>query len=44
MNAGIVEVIASMDYHASTQSKRIFKEGGIRFRTVSGEVQKYKNM
>ncbi len=43
MNAGIVEIIAEKDYHASAQSKRIFKEGGIKFRTVYDEVQQYKN-
>ncbi len=44
MNAGIVEVVAFRDYHASAQSKRIFKEGGIRLRVVHDEVQTYKNM
>lgn len=44
MNAGIVEVVAYKDYHASAQSKRIFKEGGIRLRVVHDEVQTYKNM
>jgi dCMP deaminase len=44
MNAGIVEVVADKDYHASVQSKRIFKEGGVKLRLVHEEVQMYKNM
>ncbi len=44
MNAGIVEVVAYKDYHASVQTKRIFKEGGVKLRVVHNEVQTYKNM
>lgn len=44
MNSGIKEVVAFKDYHASTQTKRIFKEGKIKLRVVHNEVQKYSNM
>jgi len=44
MNCGIKEVVAFRDYHASVQSKRIFKEGGVKLRIVHKEVEQYKNM
>jgi dCMP deaminase len=44
MNSGIKEVIALRDYHASIQTKRIFKEGKIKLTILKNEVQTYKNM
>ncbi len=44
MNSGIKEVVASKDYHASGQSKRIFKEGGVKLTILNNEVETYKNM
>lgn len=44
MNCGITEVVAFRDYHASVQSKRIFKEGGVKLRIIHKEVEQYKNM
>jgi dCMP deaminase len=44
INAGIKRVVAFRDYHASKQSKRIFKEVGIKLDIVHKEVEIYKNM
>lgn len=44
MNAGIKRVVAAKDYHASKQSKRIFKEGGIKLTIVSPGAEQYTNM
>lgn len=41
INSGIKRVICSKDYHASSRSKEIFKEAGIEFILVSGEIQEY---
>lgn len=44
INSGIKRVVASMDYHAAEQTKRIFKEAGIEFVLIKNEVQEYRNM
>lgn len=44
MNSGIKEVVAFRDYHASMQTKRIFKEGKIKLKILNKEVEVYKNM
>lgn len=41
MNSGIKRVVAAKDYQASKQSKRIFKEGGIKLTILDSEVEKY---
>ncbi len=43
MNAGIVRIVAAKDYHASKQTKRIFKEGGIKLSIVSPGAEVYTN-
>lgn len=42
--SGIKKVIALKDYHASADSKRIFKEAGIDFELLNDKVQQYDNM
>lgn len=44
MNAGIKEIVAKKDYHASKQTKRIFKEGKIKLRIVDNTIEQYTNM
>jgi dCMP deaminase len=44
VNTGIVRIITSKDYHASMQSKRIFKEAGIGLELLDAEVERYTNM
>jgi len=42
INTGINRVVCKRDYHASMDSKRIFKEAGIKLEIIEKEVQKYK--
>lgn len=44
INSGIKRVVAAKDYHASKQSKRIFKEAKIKLDILNPEVEKYANM
>lgn len=44
IGAGIKRVVAFRDYHASKQSKRIFKESGIKLDVMHNETESYKNM
>ncbi len=41
VNAGIIKVISKKDYHASTQSKDIFKQAGVEFVLLEDVVEKY---
>jgi len=41
MNAGIMRIVAAKDYQASSQSKKIFKEGGIILDILNPEVEAY---
>lgn len=43
INAGIVRVVALRDYHVSKQTKRIFKEAGIKLLIVNKDIEKYKD-
>lgn len=43
INCGIKKVVALNDYHASGDSKRLFKEAKVQFDLVNGEVLKYQN-
>jgi dCMP deaminase len=43
MNAGIERVVAAKDYHASKQSKKIFKEGGVKLTILDETVEAYAN-
>ncbi len=44
VNAGIKRVVAFRDYHASKQSKRIFKEAKIKLDIINKETETYDNM
>lgn len=41
INSGIQRVVCAKDYHAGGRSKEIFKEAGVEYALVSGELQKY---
>jgi dCMP deaminase len=43
INAGIERVVALRDYHASKQSKIIFKKAGIKLVVLNKEIQPYKD-
>lgn len=43
INAGIVRVVASKDYHGATRAKEIFKEAGIEYE-ILGEMETYNDM
>ena len=44
ITAGIKRVVIVKDYHASEDSKNIFKEAGVEFEILNKEVQQYENM
>ena len=44
INAGIKRVVAEMDYHGSTNSKRIFKQAGVKLEIMHNIITKYANM
>jgi len=43
INAGIERVVAQRDYHASKESKEVFKKAGIKLVVLNKEVQSYKD-
>lgn len=43
INAGIVRVVAIKDYHASSLTKKIFKQAKIKLLIINKEVQSYKD-
>jgi dCMP deaminase len=43
INAGIKRVVALRDYHAATQSKRVFKQAGIELVILRKEIQAYED-
>lgn len=43
VNAGIERVVAVKDYHASTLSKKIFKQAKIKLTIINNETQSYKD-
>lgn len=44
LNAGIKRIVVQKDYHASKQSKRIFKESKIPLIVLTDETETYSNM
>ncbi len=44
INAGIIRVVAAKDYHASVQSKRVFKEAKVKLEILDKNVEQYANM
>lgn len=44
LNCGIKRIVAAKDYHASGQSKRIFKEAKVKLDILDKTVETYKNM
>ncbi|KKQ17642.1 MAG: CMP/dCMP deaminase zinc-binding protein [Berkelbacteria bacterium GW2011_GWA1_36_9] len=43
INAGIKSVVVSKDYHAGLDSKKIFKQAGIKLKVVDKSVENYSN-
>ena len=43
INAGIKRVVTMRDYHASKQSKVIFKKAGIKLEILNKETENYKD-
>lgn len=43
INSGIKKVVALKDYHATVQSKDIFKKAGIELVIIHNEVESYKD-
>lgn len=43
INAGIKQVVASKDYHATKQTKVIFKKAGIKLEIINKKVESYKD-
>lgn len=41
VNAGVKKVVALKDYHASVQSKIIFKQSGVALEVVTGQMEDY---
>lgn len=44
VNCGIARIVAAKDYHASAQSKRIFKEAKVKLNILDNSIETYKNM
>ena len=44
INAGIVRLVCTKDYHASARSKEIFKEAEVEFSILTDETEIYANM
>lgn len=43
INAGVISVIALRDYHATKQSKNIFKKAGVKLKILNKEIEFYKD-
>lgn len=43
INAGIIRMVTLYDYHASKQTKRVFKEAGVKLTIINKEVKQYKD-
>lgn len=43
INAGIVRVVALRDYHATKQTKDIFKKAGVKLDIINKEIESYKD-
>ncbi|MFA6338514.1 MAG: cytidine/deoxycytidylate deaminase family protein [Candidatus Paceibacterota bacterium] len=44
INAGIKRVVAKEDYHASEQSKKRFKESGVKLELLNNKMTEYSDM
>lgn len=44
VNAGIVRVVASKDYHAAEKTKVMFKEAGVEFIIINSDMETYADM
>ena len=44
INAGLVRVVSEKDYHGGTQSKKIFKEAGVKYELLNKDLVTYKDM
>jgi dCMP deaminase len=44
VNAGIVRVVASKDYHTGERSKELFKEAGVLFELIDDATETYEDM
>lgn len=44
INCGIRRVVCMNDYHASKETKRVFKEAGVKLEIMNKDTVKYKNM
>lgn len=43
INSGIKRFVASNDYHASAESKKIFKQAGVKLEIINKAVKAYKD-
>jgi len=43
INAGIVRIVATKDYHAGERSKEVFKDAGLQFELLSKEIETYED-
>lgn len=44
INSGIKRLVSETDYHASEESKEMFKMAGVEFEILNKETRKYKDM
>jgi dCMP deaminase len=44
INSGIKRVVAEKDYHASKDTKEMFKQAGIELEILNPEVERYENV
>jgi dCMP deaminase len=44
INSGIKRVVAEKDYHASSDTKKMFKQAGIELEILNSEIEKYEDM
>jgi len=43
INAGIIRVVATKDYHASKKTKKLFKDSDITFDLIDSVIENYEN-
>ena len=43
INAGIRRVVSLRDYHATKETKNVFKQAGIKLEIINKEIQSYKD-
>jgi dCMP deaminase len=44
INSGIERVVSEKDYHASSDTKKMFKQAGIELEILNSEIEKYEDM